>query len=273
LQMRCRDKQNNIEWSLHPSVFKAICDRCDRPHVDLFATHLNRQLPTFISPIPHAEAWAVDAMSLDWSQILGYAFPPFAMLTRTVEQILVHSATILLIAPACGSAIAEPDDYIFHQSLLLHAWWLSENHCVTEDSRKESLKESLLPIDNLLEQSTNRDGIIFTLGVANGNQILSFPLVSDFLLHLFRDKSLAISTINGYRAAIAATIEQPHHHVIGHSPELSKLIRNFGLECPRVRSLVPQWNLCFVMDALLRAPFEPMSQTDIKFVTFKNSVF
>ena len=31
----------STEWSLHPQVFKQICQRWFTPHVDLFATHLN----------------------------------------------------------------------------------------------------------------------------------------------------------------------------------------------------------------------------------------
>ena len=35
----------STEWSLHPQVFKQICQKWFTPHVDLFATHLNHKLP------------------------------------------------------------------------------------------------------------------------------------------------------------------------------------------------------------------------------------
>ena len=33
----------STEWSLHPQVFKQICQKWFTPHVDLFATHLNHR--------------------------------------------------------------------------------------------------------------------------------------------------------------------------------------------------------------------------------------
>ena len=49
------------EWSLHPEVFQAICNRWHQPEVDLFATRFNNKLPQFVSPVPDPQAWAVDA--------------------------------------------------------------------------------------------------------------------------------------------------------------------------------------------------------------------
>ena len=42
----------STEWSLHPQVFKQICQKWFTPHVDQFATHLNHKLPLYMSPIP-----------------------------------------------------------------------------------------------------------------------------------------------------------------------------------------------------------------------------
>ena len=42
----------STQWSLHPQVFKQICQKWFTPHVDLFATHLNHKLPLYVSPIP-----------------------------------------------------------------------------------------------------------------------------------------------------------------------------------------------------------------------------
>ncbi|XP_067654175.1 uncharacterized protein [Haliotis asinina] len=64
------------EWMLHPDVFRQICLRHGRPLVDLFATSFNHQLPTYVSPVPDPQAWAVDALSLSWEGLDAYAFPP-----------------------------------------------------------------------------------------------------------------------------------------------------------------------------------------------------
>ena len=52
-----------MEWSLHPEVFQAICSRWHQSQVDLFATRFNNKLPQFVSPVPDPQAWAVDALS------------------------------------------------------------------------------------------------------------------------------------------------------------------------------------------------------------------
>jgi len=288
----------HTEWQLHPQIFQVICRIWDRPHIDLFATHINRQLPTFVSPVPHPEAWEVDALSLEWSRFLGYAFPPFALLTRVVEHIVLHASTIVLIAPAWhtqawfpsllqlslkhplrlpvrSDLLSQHRMRMLHplpENLHLHAWWLSGDRSVTEDSRRAFAERiSLAHRDSTRSIYQSRWLYFHAWCIKRKSNPLrpTVPVVADFLLHLFRDKSLSVSTIKGYRAAIAATLDSPFHHSIGHSPELSKLIQNFALERPRVRSLVPQWNLNFVMDSLLRAPYEPMSQVDIKFVTWK----
>ena len=41
-----------MEWSLHPEVFQAICPQWHQPQVNLFATRFNNKLPQFVSPVP-----------------------------------------------------------------------------------------------------------------------------------------------------------------------------------------------------------------------------
>ena len=55
----------STEWSLHPQVFKQICQKWFTPHVDLFATHLNHKLPLYVSPIPDPRAWDIDALNIN----------------------------------------------------------------------------------------------------------------------------------------------------------------------------------------------------------------
>ena len=42
----------STEWSLHPPVFKQICQKWFTPHVDLFATRLNHKVLLCVSPVP-----------------------------------------------------------------------------------------------------------------------------------------------------------------------------------------------------------------------------
>ena len=59
----------STEWSLHPQVFKQICQKWFTPHVDLFATHLNHKLPLYVSPIPDPRAWDIDALNINWTNL------------------------------------------------------------------------------------------------------------------------------------------------------------------------------------------------------------
>jgi hypothetical protein len=41
-----------------------------------FATRWNRKLSTFVSPVPDPEAWAVDALSINWEGLWAFSYPP-----------------------------------------------------------------------------------------------------------------------------------------------------------------------------------------------------
>ncbi|XP_048775499.2 uncharacterized protein LOC125680102 [Ostrea edulis] len=168
----------NTEWELHPAVFQEICLKWDRPHIDLFATHLNCKLPTFVSPIPDNKALAVDAMSFDWKGMFSYMFPPFRLLPKILHKIRVEICKTILIAPAwpkqswfpdllqlcCARPILLPlrKDLLsqfkgrkVHQnlsSLHLHAWLLSGNLSDRMAFLTEQPNVSLVRSENLQEQ-------------------------------------------------------------------------------------------------------------------------
>ena len=88
-----------MEWSLHPEVFQAICSQWHQPQVDLFATRFHNKLPQFLSLVPDPQAWAVDALSLSWEELYPYAFPPPAILGKVVEKLQDYPChRIILIA-------------------------------------------------------------------------------------------------------------------------------------------------------------------------------
>ena len=83
----------STEWSLHPQVFKQICHKWFTPHVGLFATHLNHELPLYVSPVPDQ-----NALNINWSGFAAYAYPPTALL-RVIQQIRRCNCLIIVIAP------------------------------------------------------------------------------------------------------------------------------------------------------------------------------
>lgn len=85
-------------------------------------------------------------------------------------------------------------------------------------------------------------------------------MVADFLISLF-DKGRALSTIRGYRSAIAAIhVGFPDGSGVSKSHFLSKLLRSFFLQRP------PNPKVFY---ALAKPPFEPLSKASLIHLTVK----
>ena len=69
------------------------------PKIDLFASRLNNQLPSYVSYKPDPNAYAVEAFSLDWSKLQFYAFPPFGCISQCVQKIKTDKAEGILVIP------------------------------------------------------------------------------------------------------------------------------------------------------------------------------
>ena len=89
----------STEWSLHPQLFKHICQKWFTPHVDLFATHLNHKCPLYVSPVPDPKAWDIDALNINWTSLTAYAYPPTALLHRVIQKIRQCHCLIIVVAP------------------------------------------------------------------------------------------------------------------------------------------------------------------------------
>ena len=173
------------EWSLHPEVFKAICDRWHYPQVDLFATRFNNKLPQFVSPVPDPQAWAVDALSLSWEDLDPYAFPPAAILGKVVEKLQDYPCNrILLIAPGwpnmpwfwdlvamssqiplclpnIPNLVSQPFNQVLHRSLSnlnLHAWLLEPQQSRSKVSLRQWQHELRLLKEDQPDLSMRQSG-------------------------------------------------------------------------------------------------------------------
>ena len=94
-----RGKVLPTEWMLHPSVVQSIFMTLERPHIDLFASALNNQLPVYCARGQDPKAWASDAFSISWENMLGYASPPISLLPRVITKIAREQCRVILIAP------------------------------------------------------------------------------------------------------------------------------------------------------------------------------
>ncbi len=95
-----RNFSDHLEWKLDPGIVCNILTKFNvTPSVDLFASRLNYQFKPFVSWHPDPEAKASDAFSISWANDLIYAFPPFAVIDRTLQKIEIDEATGILIFP------------------------------------------------------------------------------------------------------------------------------------------------------------------------------
>ena len=57
---------DRTEWQLQPSVFKLTTKKRERPDIDLFGSWHNDQIKPFVSWCADPDAYATDAMCLNW---------------------------------------------------------------------------------------------------------------------------------------------------------------------------------------------------------------
>ncbi len=96
----------------------------------------------------------------------------------------------------------------------------------------------------------------------------SIPTVADFFLYLFHEKNLKMSTIKGYRSAIARVLRYQGMD-ISNDEEISMLMRSLDIKRPTTMSTVPKWDLALVLRHLTKPPYEPLHLASLKLLTFK----
>ncbi len=96
------------EWMLNPTQFKNISKMWGPFDIDLFATRINKQLNKFISWRADPESFLVNAFSISWTGINGYAFPPYSLISRVLQKVRTDRANITIIAPVWPTQVWYP---------------------------------------------------------------------------------------------------------------------------------------------------------------------
>ena len=92
--------------------------------------------------------------------------------------------------------------------------------------------------------------------------------IADCLLHLFQDRKLQPSTLDGYISAIAGKLGNSTINA-SKDENLTCLLDSFHRDRPKGRRGIPSWNLSLVLHQLTKAPFEPLKDASLKHLTFK----
>ena len=82
-----REFHDAAEWMLSPKVFQNIIRKWGEPDIDLFASRLNHQVPTYASWKPDPESSVIDAMQITWGNKFVYIFPPFSMIWPVLSKL------------------------------------------------------------------------------------------------------------------------------------------------------------------------------------------
>ena len=145
----------NSEWTLAHNVLSPVWQKWFKPQIDLFATQFSRRLPLYVSPVPDPAAWAIDALSINWENLIAYAFPPTALIGKVLKKIREERPTLILVVPnwqaqpwypelllmshvpplkllVGNKSLVQPRSGISHKDPAiwdLHAWLVCGHHC------------------------------------------------------------------------------------------------------------------------------------------------
>ena len=108
-----KDLTHASEWSLSRKEFHRVVtwSKLQPPWLDLMATDKNKQTDSFISPYPHVNAAAVDALNIPWC-FTGtlWLYPPTGVIPKIVNKIReTQSLLLILIIPDLPSKPWYPD--------------------------------------------------------------------------------------------------------------------------------------------------------------------
>lgn len=95
-----RRKQRESEWMLDKTALSHALNKLDfQPQIDLFASRLNNQFTQYVSYRPDPLALAIDAFTMQWSDLYFYAFPPFSLIPHVLSKIQREKATGICVFP------------------------------------------------------------------------------------------------------------------------------------------------------------------------------
>ena len=261
----------STEWSLHPQVFKQICQKWFTPHVDLFATHLNHKLPLYVSPIPDPRAWDIDALNINWTNLTTYAYPPTApsqgdpnnqaMLLpdhrynspRLARDTLVLGPSAALNRdPTTTPSVNDLTQTVPQVGVPQQLPAPEPPHLVPRSGQLQEQGFSVEVAERIAapQRSSTRTiykskWALFEKWCRENSVDFSTPSVkqiSDFFMYLYQDLNRRPSTIDGYRTAMVDTLGPTAQH-IAHNADLHRLLSSFHRDRPKSSRNLPKWNL------------------------------
>ena len=248
--------------------------------------------PEVLLRVQDPAAWWIDA-SFPWKGFRGYAFPPISLIPRVLRKIREDQAWVVLIAPRwprrnwfldligllAGSPRTLPPSPGLDSAADI-AGPTSPAECPALDCvaiiRKAGTQAGLSDRVAAIIASSRRESTCESYNSrlagffqwCNSHGVdpctASISQIANFLITLF-DKGRLISTIRGYRSAIAAIHKGfDDGTCVSTAPCLGNLVRALFLKRLPARKLLPSWSLPAVLEALAKPPFEPLAEVSLR---------
>lgn len=94
-----RHKIHPTEWELYSTEVHKIFQIWSQPNVDLFTTLENKKTAVFSSWVNHSQILAVDALSMSWDNLYGFALPPLPLIPKVLDHMQQFQCEIILTSP------------------------------------------------------------------------------------------------------------------------------------------------------------------------------
>jgi hypothetical protein len=94
-----RKFHSDLEWRLDPKVVHMLFQKWGSPNIDLFASNANKHCLVYASWYPEVDAFHVDALTLSWSGMFAYAFPPIPIIHKVIQKVRKDQSEMILITP------------------------------------------------------------------------------------------------------------------------------------------------------------------------------
>lgn len=237
--------RDRTDWKLCPEVFQMINSQLGPLQVDLFASRLSNQLPQYVSWRPDPGAMACDAFSLDWSQVKGYANPPWNQQSPSPESSTntsyppVESATVVPSTPAHVDKDSNPptrqERPLSANTQVKQTGHLSTSSCV--DYLRERYRSQILSGEalNLLlaswqQKSSKSYDSLFTKWASRCSEWNSDPISRDvsemvnFLANLFKE-GYQYRSLNAYCSVISSVHEKVDGVSVGQHTLVTRVIK------------------------------------------------
>ena len=96
----------------------------------------------------------------------------------------------------------------------------------------------------------------------------TISVIVDFLIHLRQDKGFSLLALKGYRSAITSVLNLKGLD-LANSKELYMLFRSLAKTCHPQDLRPPAWDVALVLQSLTNQPYEPMRETEERFLAQK----